>query len=340
MAVQPTTKEEAVPAARPKKTNKRRVRVKLIFNPIAGAANQSPVQLMDIIRELQEWNLIPEAFLVEPGIDLPGVVREALAQGIRLFVVCGGDGTISSVARTLAGSPATLGIIPIGTQNNTALSLGIPSDIPAAIEIIRTGQRIKVDMGMAITGNVRTPYMEVCSVGLVSALFPAADDIQHGNLARVADFLSTLASSPPADIRLHLENGKVTQHKGHVVLVSNMPYIGLHYQFGHEASYKDGLLDVMFFAEFSKLDLLGYVFQGVGVANDDPRIQRYHVRKIDIETQPRMPVMIDGIQIGEGRVQIEVRKRVLSMMVARPTAKAQTGKEDEIEQRTDQSALG
>ena len=126
-----------------------RLRAKLIFNPGAGAAGESPFQLMDVIKELQAWKLLPEAYLVEPGSDLPQVVQDALAQGFRMFVVCGGDGTISAVARTLAGTHATLGIIPMGTQNNTALSLGIPSDIPAAVAILRAGRRIKVDVGMA-----------------------------------------------------------------------------------------------------------------------------------------------------------------------------------------------
>jgi diacylglycerol kinase family enzyme len=299
--------------------HKRPMRAKLIFNPGAGAAGASPVQLMDVIREMQAWKLVPEPFLIEPGCDLPGVIQDALAQGIRMFVVCGGDGTISSVAGILAGSGATLGIIPIGTQNNTALSLGIPSDIPAAIANLRDGKRIKIDVGMAACGNITTPFLEVCSVGLISALFPSADDIQHGNLARVGDFLSTLTSSPPADIHLLLENKQEIQNLGHVVLVSNMPYIGLHYQVGPAASFCDGLLDVLFFADLSKLELLAYVFQGVGEGKpEDPRIQHYHVRRVEINTHPAMPVMKDGIAIGDGLVRIEVRRHALAMMVGKP----------------------
>jgi len=299
--------------------NKRSMRAKLIFNPGAGAAGESPVQLMDVIREMQAWKLVPEPFLIEPGCDLPKVIQDALAQGIRMFVVCGGDGTISATARTLAGTPATLGIIPIGTQNNTALSLGIPSDIPAAIAILRSGKRIKVDVGMATCGSTTTPFLEVCSVGLISALFPSADDIQHGNLARVADFLTTLAGSPPADIHLLLENKQEIHNQGHVVLVSNMSYTGLHYQLGSPDAFSDGLLDVLFFAELSKLDLLGYVVQGVGEGKpEDPRIQHYHVRRIDIDTNPAMQVMADGSPLGEGLVQIKVRRHALAMMVAQP----------------------
>jgi diacylglycerol kinase (ATP) len=299
--------------------NKRTMRAKLIFNASAGAARTTPIELVDIIREMQARNLVAETYLVEPGCDLSSVVQNALDDGIRLFVVCGGDGTISAVAGMLAGKHATLGIIPIGTQNNTALSLGIPNEIAAAVDILRTGRRVKVDIGMATCANITTPFLEVCSVGLISTLFPSADDIQHGNLIRVGEFLSTLASSPPAEIRLVLNNKQEIRKLGHVVLVSNMPYIGLHYQVGTSTAFNDGLLDVLFFADLSKLDLLGYVLEGVGVGKpEDPRIQHYHVRRVEIDTQPAMPVMVDGNPIGEGRVRIEVRRRALTVMVGNP----------------------
>jgi diacylglycerol kinase family enzyme len=238
-----------------------------------------------------------------------------------MFVVCGGDGTISAVARTLAGTRATLGIIPIGTQNNTALSLNIPNDIPAAIAILRNGKRIKVDVGMATCGKVSTPFLEACSVGLASTLFPSVDDIQHGNLGQIGTFLSTLTSTPPAEINLVMDDNQEVHDRGHVVLVSNMPFIGFHYQLGSVASFKDGLLDVLFFADLSKLDLLGYILQGVGEGKpEDERIQHYHVRRVDIDTRPAMPVMADGTALGEGLVSIEIRRHALTVMVAQPAS--------------------
>jgi diacylglycerol kinase (ATP) len=296
-------------------TRKHHMRAKLIFNPSAGAARSSPIEIVDVIHEMQAWKLVPEAYLVEPGCNLPGVIQDAMEQGFRMFVVCGGDGTISAVARTLAGTDATLGIIPIGTQNNTALSLNIPDDIPAAIAILRNGRRIKVDVGMATCGKISTPFLEACSVGLASTLFPSVDDIQHGNLAQIGSFLATLASSPPAEIHMLLDDKKEIHDLGHVVLVSNMPYIGFHYQLGSVASFNDGLLDVLFFADLNKLELLGYVLQGVGEGHpEDSRIQHYHVRRVDIDTHPAMPVMADGNPLGEGLVRIEVRRHVLALM--------------------------
>jgi diacylglycerol kinase (ATP) len=321
--------------------NKRPMRAKLIFNPGSGSAGESPIQLMDVISEMQDCNLIPEAFLVEPGCNLPGVIQEALFEGIHMFVVCGGDGTISTSARSLAGTHATLGVIPTGTQNNTALSLGIPSNnIPAAIAILRNGRRIKVDVGLATCDKINMPFLEVCSVGLVSSLFPSADDIQHGNLARVGDLLATLVGSPPAEIHLLLDKKQEIQNFGHIVLVSNMPYIGLHYQVGSAASFSDGLLDVLFFADLSKLDLLGYVLQGVAEGKpEDPRIEHFHVRKVEIETHPDMPVMVDGTAIGEGRVQIKVWRHALAVMVAQPPPELESETIELIEPQTNDAAL-
>ncbi len=270
-----------IPDMELRSTTKRRMRAKLIFNPGSGQAGESPVQLMDVISAMQEWKIMPEAFLVEPGCDLAAMVKNALQDNIRMFVVCGGDGTIDTVAGALAGTKATLGIIPTGTQNNVALSLGIPEDIPAAIAILREGKRIKVDMGLVTCGERKQPFLEVCSVGLLSALFPAADEIQHGNLTQISDFLSALATSPAAEMHLVLDGKQEINTLCHVVLVSNMPYFGPHFQVGTSDSINDGLLDVLLFADLTKMDLLGYAVRAASIAGgpEDERIQHYHVRK-------------------------------------------------------------
>ena len=309
---------EEIEAKKPGSTNKHRLRAKLIFNPGSGATGDSPVQLMDVISEMQAWKLVPEAYLVEPDSDLSAAVRNAIKDGIRMFVVCGGDGTTDVVAGALAGTNATLGIIPTGTQNNVALSLGIPpADIPAAIAILRTGKRIKVDMGLAELGEIKRSFLEVCSVGLLSALYSSADDIQHGHLTRVGDFLATLVSSSPAEMHLTLDGKREITTMCHAVLVSNMPYIGPHFQVGTPASINDGLLDVLLFANLSKMDLLGYAVQAArpGGGPEDERIQHYHVHRVDIDTNPPMPVMADGLSLGEGSLHLSVQRHVLAVMV-------------------------
>jgi diacylglycerol kinase (ATP) len=298
------------------KADTRRKRAKLIFNPVAGANQESPLRLMEVLREMQAWRLLPEPYLTEPDSDLSEVVRDAIARGIRLFAVCGGDGTVSSVARAMIDTNATLGIIPTGTQNNVAFSLGIPTDIPAAVSMLRTGKRIKADMGIITCGDSSMPFLEICSVGLFSALYKSGDDIQHGNFTRIGDFLATLTSSPPSEINILLDGSQRVVRNGHVVLVSNMPYVGRHYQVGEENSFSDGLLDVLFCADISKLGLmLGYVMKAPGISEEaDPRIKNFHVREITIDANPAMTVMADGIILGDGPAHIGIRRHALSVM--------------------------
>lgn len=298
-------------------TKKRLKRAKIIFNPVAGANQESPMRLMNVIKEMQAMEFLPEPYLTNPDSDLTEVVRDAVARGIRLFVVCGGDGTVSAVARAMTDTKTTLGIIPTGTQNNVAFSLGIPSDIPEAISILRAGKRHKVDMGMISCSDICMPFLEICSVGLFSALFESGDDIQHGNIARIGDFLATLTTAPPSEIHITLDGIQEITSSGHVVLVSNMPYVGRHYQVGLRNSYSDGLLDVLLCADISKLDLmLGYMLKGQEInAVTDSRIKSFRVRKIVIDTKPAMAVMADGIMLGEGSAQIEIHQHALTVIM-------------------------
>ncbi len=315
------------------KKNKRRMRAKLIFNPHSGINDESPLQLMDVIKEMQAWNIMPEAYLIEPDSDLHEVVRDAIAQGIHMFVVCGGDGTVSAAARALIGTNATLGIIPTGTQNNVAFSLGIPTDIPAAIAILRTGRRYKADIGMVTCGGISTPFIEICSVGMLSTLFPAGDDIQHGNIAKIGDFLATFATFSPSEMHLLIDDKQEIQNMGHVVLITNMPYVIRHYQVGSQDSLNDGLLDVLIFADISKIDLIGYILKGPEISmKEDHRIQHFRVRKVTIDTNPAMSVMADGITLGEGLAEIEVRQHALALMIG-PTASDVLNKPGEIHEK-------
>ena len=300
----------------------RSLHAKLIFNPNAGAADESTRIFMEIVKELQAADILIEPYLIEPECDLRKVIQKAIGQGIRLFIACGGDGTVSSVAQELIGTDATLGIIPTGTQNNIAFSLGISKDIPLSVAILGTGRHTKIDVGNCICDNRSTRCLEVCSIGLVSSLFPSSDGILHGDLTRIGDFIATIASATPSEIRILLDSETEVSISGHVVLISNMPYILRHFQVGSNDSFEDGLIDVLLFADQSKLDLIRQAIKSPGTDFErDPRIQHYRARSITIDTVPPMPIMADGTKIGDGSVKVDIQKRALSVLVPAGEAK-------------------
>lgn len=78
---------------------------------------------------------------------LPEVVQDAIKHKHKLIVVGGGDGTISSAVNYFACRSVVLGILPFGTVNSFARTLGIPLDLKGAVEVIVNGKVVDVDLG-------------------------------------------------------------------------------------------------------------------------------------------------------------------------------------------------
>ena len=303
--------------------SRRPLRAKLIFNPVSGKPGESPVQLAEILTHLQAWEIQPEVYMVQPRSRLEMVARDAIQRGMDMIIVSGGDGTVDNVIGALVGQDVILGILPTGTQNNTARSLGIPvRDLSKAVALLRRGRKLKVDVGLARCRRVGRWFLESATVGLLSALYPAADDIQHGDIGKIGDLLATLISSQPAELTLKLDGSQEEIHtKGHMVMVSNMPTIGAQFQVSPDISYKDNKLDVFVYANLNKIDLLGYAVQASTGIPEDPRIQHFRVKSVAIRTDPKMPVMADGVLLGEGPLNASLRRQAITIM-AGPGAQA------------------
>ena len=203
----------------------------------------------------------------------------------------------------------------------------VVQQIESAIAVLRAGRVAQVDMGWVTilysglgADEITLPFLEICAIGLGSALFPSVDEVQRGDLTKIGDFLSTLVTSPLAEVYLKIEDQPEIKSSGHMVLIANMPFTGNNHLIGEDVSFDDGLLDVLFFADLTKLDLLTYAIKGGETGADaDPRIQRFQARRVEIRTEPPMPIMVDGAVLGDGQVRIEVLRHALSVMVGTPT---------------------
>jgi diacylglycerol kinase (ATP) len=228
--------------------------------------------------------------------------------------VAGGDGTIDSVVGAIVGSDATLGIIPTGTRNNVAFNLGIDGDIANAVSLLRQGRRLKIDVGRVHSGHSRHWFLEAAAIGLVSDLYPMADDIQHGKLTMIGELLSRFISATPS--RLHMDYGgpKQLRTTGLMMMITNMPFFGPHYQISPDVSFRDGHLDVFAFSDMGKLNMISYAMLSQIGFGADVGIQHYRVKHARISSMPHMPVLADGIPLGEGSLSVYVHPRALAVM--------------------------
>ena len=100
----------------------------------------------------------------------------------------------------------------------------------------------------------------------------------------------------------------------HLVLVSNMPYIGKQFQPASDISFDDSLLDLFVYANLNKLELIEYAVEATSRIPEDPRILHFRVSNAVIESDPKMPVMVDGMILGEDTLHVSLQRQALSVM--------------------------
>lgn len=88
------------------------------------------------------------AHAVKDPSKMDDMVRQAVRDGAPMVIVGGGDGSLSGTVDELVGSGCVFAILPLGTANSSARTLGIPLDLDGAIEVIANGRRRRIDLGM------------------------------------------------------------------------------------------------------------------------------------------------------------------------------------------------
>ncbi|HSS96315.1 MAG TPA: YegS/Rv2252/BmrU family lipid kinase [Terriglobales bacterium] len=286
----------------------------LVFNAEAGNADESPRQLVGILNELQSLNIQPRVVLIGPDQPVEELVQKGIDEGAKLVVVAGGDGTIESITPIFIKNKVRLGIIPAGTRNNLALNLGIPADIPSAVRLLRHGKSLQIDIGEVSSGNKKSLFIEVATLGLLADLHPHADDIQHGDLTKIGEFLSTLVSSTPSKIKMKINDGKTVEAEAYMLLIANMPYLGPNMKIDPKVSFRDKLLDVFFFSDMGKLNLLSYAIRSLNGSPEDQSLEHYKVSQVEIETDPQMALRVDGAPLDAQQITVRVLPKAITVM--------------------------
>lgn len=135
--------------------------------------------------------------------------ERAVAEGARLVIVGGGDGTVSAAAGALAGTGAALGILPLGTLNHFARDLGLPVDLSEAAAAIAGGRVRAVDVA-EVNGRV---FVNNAAVGIYPLMLVdrEAQEQKLGRSKRLAMLvasLRTMARFHEHRLRLSADGGE------------------------------------------------------------------------------------------------------------------------------------
>jgi YegS/Rv2252/BmrU family lipid kinase len=293
------------------------IHAKLIANPGAGKPEETPKQLELAARYLQGHNIDVNVALAKPKEEATPLAKQAVKDGYDMVIAMGGDGTLEAVLRGMVGRKTPMGIIPTGTQNNIAKSLGIPTDMEQACTLIASKHIRKLDVGrVKVKNGKKLFFFELTAVGLVAALYPKANKLADGKLSKLKDVALTLIhQEPDPEVFLTLDDESKIKVKTMLVVVSNAPMFGANFLVAPDASVKDGLLDISVYPEFSKTELLAYYarIRDEGYSAND-KVQRYRASKVEIKTNPKMDVMADGVMLGKGKVEIKSKPAALWMI--------------------------
>ena len=252
-----------------------------------------------------------------PG-DLESSLNAAAALEPDLLVVGGGDGTIGAAARLLAHRDIALGLLPLGTSNNFARTIGIPLDLDAAVTILVAGKVIDVDLGLA--GDL--PFANHVGIGLSADIMlraPARLKRVTGRLAYPATALALLPGHRPLRATVDAE-GQTREFLTHQLYVANGGF-----QAGRpitaDANADDRLLLAYPVGGPTRRDLLRATIRNVATGHrhtldEDPFLA---TGELWLRTDRPAPVEVDGELHGRTPIRIGLDPNALRVMASADT---------------------
>jgi diacylglycerol kinase family enzyme len=244
-----------------------------------------------------------ELYWLETTTDDSGAGQAALARdkGAELVLVCGGDGTVAECAGALAGSGMPLALIPVGTGNLLVRNLGLPLDVPAALDVAAGAGRERIDLLEA--GSHRFAVM--AGLGFDAAMIRETNDeakARIGWLAYVAGAWSGLRRSRPVRCSIVVDDAEPVRVRALSVLVCNVGRLQAGMAVVPDADPRDGLLDVITLAPRSWRDTAGLVLRLVGRRiEQSPRAYTARGRTVTVRADRPLPLEFDGDYSGEVR---------------------------------------
>lgn len=241
------------------------------------------------------------------------LAQVAASRGANAVIAVGGDGSVADVALGLAGTDTALGIIPKGSGNGMARSLGLPLKVEEAIRIINVGKRQRIDVGY-VNGQMFISNAGVGFDALISKKF--TQSTQRGFAAYSWLVTKYLWLYREWDWHITIDDKPLTE-RAFLVNVANSQQFGYNFKIAPHASFTDGWLDVTIIRKFPKIMGSGLALQAMfGNITDSRYVQHYRAKEIGI-THPDLKLMqTDGdAHPCSNRLQFRVEPGALEVII-------------------------
>jgi diacylglycerol kinase family enzyme len=285
------------------------MRICLFWNATAGGGNS----LDDLTAQFAS-----AGHSLECVVDRNDDLRAHLSDGIDCVAAAGGDGTIARAAHVLAGGKMPLGIIPSGTANNIATSLGFegsPAELIARWSLDRVAS---IDVGIVESASGERCFLESVGFGLVTDCIDKARDTiskddpeTHLDDARQL-YVDMLRDLDAREYSIRIGDEDVSgQYLS--IEVMNMPLMGPGVKLTSDASAADGLLSVVAVDAREKVRLCEYLRKLRDGSSADGGFKSWRVPEIEIRGAARMHVD-DRIEDVNDAVRIRIRAASLPIL--------------------------
>lgn len=281
---------------------------------IVNARSRKGQQLFQrVCRRMDAFPYEVEPHAVDDPDKLEETVHRALERKPDLLILGGGDGTVSGLVDLLVDRDVILGVLPLGTANSFARTLGIPLDIDGAIDVLAHGVPKRIDLGM-IDGDY---FANCAAMGLSPQI---AETVPHG-LKKVLGRLGYLSWAAYQYARfkpftLIVEDGGEERRMRVVeVRISNGPYHGGTWLVD-EASVTSGQIVVQAVTGHYRRTLLknwGSSVLGLQARHHDT--VSFSGERLRIRTEPVLPISIDGEVLAHTPVEAKIAAGVIRVMI-------------------------
>lgn len=244
---------------------------------------------------------------------LQETVREAVSNGAPMVIVGGGDGSLSGTVDELVGKDCVFGVLPLGTANSFARTLGIPLDLDGAVQVIAQGRRRRIDLGMIDHDY----FVNAASLGLSPMIGKTVPHKLKRYLGRIGYLIWAVKCSVGfRAFRLMIDDGQAERRMWSTeVRILNGPYHG-GVELSDRADVDSGEIVVQAVVGRSHARLAwDWYAKFFKLRDRDAQTEEFRGQSFRIETQPRQRISIDGEVVARTPATVKVAAGAIDVAV-------------------------